>query len=73
MDGNATTFDMTNVLNSLIGTVGAVEINRQNATTPAIAQTANTPAPGVVRKDNTAMYMVAGGAVLVIALYLALK
>lgn len=68
-----TQFDMTSVLNSLIGTVGAVEINRQN-TTPAVAQTPVNPAPGVIRPANENMpYILAGGAVLVVALFFALK
>lgn len=66
-----TTLDMTNVLNSLIGTIGAVEITRLN--TPLVAQTATNPAPGVVRQPNNMPYILAGGAVLAIALFVALK
>lgn len=63
--------DLTNVLNSLIGTLGAVEMRRLE--TPLVAQTAANPAPNVSAAKANMPLILAGGAVLTVALFLALK
>ena len=70
-DPNAST-SLADVANSLISTLGAIEMTRLN-NTPAIAQTPANPAPNVAAvKNNTMIYIGLGVAALGV-LYLAMR